>query len=122
MLLRDGFGERKLTCAVCGAGLDHKRVGRIRKFCSDRCRDEARRDRNFVGAFGPTPTEVAQTHETTENTSTNSVACKDEKRGRAFPLDVLGHGFRWPASGLDAELCGRIISAELGNRLKGGAR
>jgi hypothetical protein len=115
MLLRDGIFKRKLTCAICGAGLDHKRVGRIRKFCSDRCRDEARRDRDFVGSFGSPPTEVARTHETAENTPTNSMACKGEKRDRASPLDLLGHGFRWSgATAIDPELRRRIVETELG--------
>jgi len=119
MLLRDGFLERKLTCAVCGRGLDHKRVGRIRKFCSDRCRDEARRDRDFVGAFRPPPTEVAQTHETTENNPANSVACRGENRGRAFPIDLVGGGFRWPgATVLDPELRRNILAVELGGPLR----
>jgi hypothetical protein len=113
MLLRDGFLERKLTCAVCGVGLDHKRVGRIRRFCSDKCRDGARRDRSFVGAARV----VAQTHETTENTPTNSMASKGKNRGRAFPVDLLGHGYRWPGSGIDPELRRNILAVELGGAL-----
>jgi hypothetical protein len=123
MLLRDEFLERKLTCAVCGGGLDHKRVGRIRKFCSDRCRDEARRDRDFVGAFRPPPAEVAQTHETAENTPTNSMACRGENRGRAFPIDLVGGGaFKWPGSGLDSELRRNILAVELGGPLRRAGR
>ena len=118
MLLRDGFLERKLTCAICGGGLDHKRVGRIRRFCSDKCRDGARRDRSFVGAARV----VAQTHETAENTPTNSTASKGENRGRAFPVDLLGHGYRWPGSELDPELRRHILAVELGGALTRRAR
>jgi hypothetical protein len=120
MLLRDGFLKRKLTCPVCGGGLDHKRVGRIRKFCSDKCRELAGPAISW-GAFGPPPSEMAQTHETTENTSTNSVACKGVRQGRAFPVDLLGHGYRWSGSGLDPELRRKIIAAEVGGRQRGGS-
>jgi predicted nucleic acid-binding Zn ribbon protein len=34
-------------CATCGAPLDIKHNGRPRRFCSDRCWDAARRNRNF---------------------------------------------------------------------------
>jgi hypothetical protein len=124
MLQRDGFLARKLKCAICGRGLDHKRVGRIRKFCSDKCRDKARRDRDFVGAFGPSPTEVARTHESTKNSSTKSAVCEGAKRGRAFPVDLVGGGsFKWPgATAIDPELRRKIINAEFGNRLKDAGR
>ena len=67
-----------------------------------------------MGAFGPPPTEVAQTHETTENTPTNSMASKGETRGRAFPVDLLGHVYRWPGSEIDSELRRNILAVELG--------
>ena len=35
-------------CAVCGAALHPKRASRRQRFCSDRCRDEHRRTRNFA--------------------------------------------------------------------------
>jgi hypothetical protein len=124
MLLRDGFLERKLTCAVCGSGLDHKRVGRIRKFCSDRCRDEARRDRNFVGAFGSPAIEVARAHETTKNPADRSAVCGGQKRGRGsilsptdWPIDLIGGCRR--GSELDPELARKIIEIECSGPLKG---
>ena len=36
------------VCAVCGRGLVVKHTGRKRRFCSDRCRDRARQDRNYA--------------------------------------------------------------------------
>jgi hypothetical protein len=119
MLLRDGQFARKLTCEFCGVGLTHKRTGRIRKYCSDRCRDAARRERqfaSFVGAFGPTHTEIARTHETTEKSSTNSMTCKTEKSGRGSPVNLFGGGsFVFPdAIKVDPVLRRKIVLAAFG--------
>jgi hypothetical protein len=124
MLLRDGIFKRKLTCSICGAGLEHQRVGRIRQFCSDRCRDEARRSRdfmNFVGGFRSPPTEVAPTHETREIPPANSVVCKAIERGRGsilsptdWPIDLLGGSRHSSRSRLDPELRRNIIEIEVG--------
>jgi hypothetical protein len=35
-------------CAVCGRNLVMKHTGRKGRFCSDRCRDRARQDRNYA--------------------------------------------------------------------------
>jgi hypothetical protein len=40
------------TCEVCGKVLVRKKAGRKRHFCSDQCRDAARRNRSFVGLVG----------------------------------------------------------------------
>jgi hypothetical protein len=114
MLLRDSPLKRKLVCSICGAGLQHERVGRIRRYCSDRCRDGARRDREHRVSWMPA-TQVTKTHETVEKPPVISVACKAGNRGRAFALDLLGHGYKWPgAERLDPELTRKIVRAELG--------
>jgi endogenous inhibitor of DNA gyrase (YacG/DUF329 family) len=104
-----------VPCPECGREFwTSKRNGRRRQFCTNACRQAHFRNAEFARRYQvPNPLRNA------ENTSTNSVACKAEKRGRAFPVDLLGHGFRWPGSGLDPEISKRIINVELGRRLKG---
>jgi hypothetical protein len=122
MLLRDDDGPRKLTCVVCGTDLQHKRVGRVRKFCSDTCRIVAHRTIKAIG-FDPfrytnpaPPAGGAGCNEKAENSPTKSMICKTEKPGRGSPVNLLGGGnFRFADEiKLDAELRRKIIKMELG--------
>jgi hypothetical protein len=90
-----------------------KRYGRKRQFRSNACRQAHFRKVEFSRRYKrPDPLRNV------ENTPAQSTACKAQIRGRAFPVDLLGHGFKWPGSGLDPELRRKIINAEFGNRLK----
>jgi hypothetical protein len=129
MLLRDDDGPRKLTCAVCGTDLQHKRVGRVRKFCSDACRIAAHRTIKAIG-FDPfrytnsvppagavPPAGDAGCNEKAENSSTESMACKVESSSRGSPVNLLGGSnfhFADDAIRLDPELRRKIIKMELG--------
>jgi hypothetical protein len=48
-------------CLVCGSRLKPKRARRRQKYCSSRCRDEARRDRNFKAFASTRRVSVANT-------------------------------------------------------------
>jgi hypothetical protein len=69
--------RRATHCENCGKPLQRKRGGRSRRFCSDRCRDQARMGRNFStlavarDRSGPIP-------RNDENWSTQSNACKGD--------------------------------------------
>jgi hypothetical protein len=102
-------------CRNCGreffAG---KRNGRRREFCSNACRQAGFRNAEFARRY-----QVPDPLRNVENTAANAVACEGENRGRGFPLDLLGHGFRWPgATAIDPELHRNILAVELGGPLR----
>jgi hypothetical protein len=102
-------------CRYCGreffAG---KRSGRTRQFCCNACRQAHFRNANFEARY-QTPGALRNA----ENNPANSVTCRGENRGRAFPIDLVGGGFRWPgATVLDPELRRNIFAAELGGPLR----
>jgi hypothetical protein len=101
-------------CRYCGreffAG---KRDGRRRQFCSNACRQAQFRNAEFARRY-----QVPDPLRNAENTPTNSMASKGKNRGRAFPVDLLGHGYRWPGSEIDSELRRNILAVELGGALR----
>jgi hypothetical protein len=98
-------------CEQCGKPLQPKRGSRRQTYCNLKCRDAARRERNFIAsgyARHPSPA----IPRSVENSTVISVVSKGQKRGRAFPLNILG-GHRWPgAEPLDRVR--KIILAEIG--------
>jgi hypothetical protein len=103
---------RPVNCKVCGQQVPRRRIGRARKYCSDKCRDAARRGRNFRG-FGSTRYPSEAIPRNVENSSFTSNHCKGENRGRA-PLNILG-GSPWPdAVRIEPDLWRRIVLAEIG--------
>ena len=121
MLLREDDGPRKLTCAICGAGLAHKRTGRIRRFCSDSCRITAHRIIKNIG-FDPfrytnsaPPTSDTGCNEKAKNSPTKSTTSL-ELSNKSSPVNLLGgDNFRFADEiKLDPELRRRIIKTELG--------
>jgi hypothetical protein len=105
-------------CQHCGAEIrSRKRSGRKAAFCSYKCRDAARRNRNFVGS-GNTRKGTQAIPRNASKSSTNSSHCKgdfaDRGRARSVPLNLLG-GYRWPgAEPLDADTREKIYWAEIG--------
>ena len=102
-------------CRYCGreffAG---KRCGRTRQFCCNACRQAHFRNAKIEARY-----QAPGALRNAENTPTNSVACRGENRGRASPVDLLGHGFCWPgATVLDPELRRNILAVELGGALR----
>jgi hypothetical protein len=55
--------------------------------------------------------------ENAENSPTTSTTCKGENADRAFPVELVGGGFRWPGAGrIDAGLRRAIFETEIGAR------
>jgi hypothetical protein len=105
-------------CPQCGQEFWlGKRAGRKRQFCSNACRQAHFRNAEFERRY-----QVPDPLRNAENPPEQSTACKAQIRGQAFPIDLLGHGFRWPGSGLDPDLRRKVISAEFGSRLKEAGR
>ena len=82
-----GQGARRL-CATCNSPLSIKQVGRTRRFCSDTCRDEARRNANFRDFGATVPSRSAVTRNP-EKTSANSTACEATLADARSPLTVV---------------------------------
>jgi hypothetical protein len=90
-------------CAVCNAALAIKQNGRRRHFCSDRCRDTARRNANFrdLGITRPNGSAMPRNP---QKTSSNTTTCKAEigDRGCAIKDRIvtvgLGIGTAQPAT------------------------
>jgi hypothetical protein len=100
-------------CRNCGQEFFiGKRNGRQREFCSNACRQSHFRNAEF-GRRYQTPDPLRNT----EKTAATSVACQGPQGGRAFPIDLLGGGYRWPGSApLDPDLRRKIVAAELPTR------
>jgi hypothetical protein len=98
-------------CRQCGQEFWFgKRHGRKRLFCSNSCRQAYFRNAKIEARY-----QTKGALRNAENSPTSSVACKGKNRGRAFPIDLVGGGFRWPgAEALDPELRRRILDVELG--------
>lgn len=103
---------RPVNCQVWRKPLPRRRVGRTRNYCSDKCRDAARRNRDsvsFVAARYP----GEQNSRNAENSPFSSKFYSSENRGRA-PLNILG-GSPWPnAMRIEPDLRHRIVLAEIG--------
>jgi hypothetical protein len=69
------------ACTVCGKLINPKRGSRRQRYCSYRCRDEARRTRNF--AVSATTRRGSQAiPRSVENKPINSNGCKADFAGR----------------------------------------
>jgi endogenous inhibitor of DNA gyrase (YacG/DUF329 family) len=107
-----------VTCAACGRKV--KRKSRQQRFCSDRCRDFARRERNASQINARTaiknPAEYQHSDQPTNSLflSNKVNELQGQKFGSSIPLNILG-GYRWPnASGIERELLRKIVRAEIG--------
>jgi hypothetical protein len=97
---RGGLGgktRRSSSCDECGKPTEQKKKGRKRAFCSDRCRDLSRRNRNFA-VSGSVRGHSLQYPQNTENSCDKSIACK---------VGVGGRG------SVDKALWSRIIETEI---------
>ena len=72
-------------CAVCGAALHPKRASRRQRFCSDRCRDEDRRARNFA-KIGRARYPHSGVPRSVKNSAANSSTSKGEIAGRGSAI------------------------------------
>ena len=75
---RAGNGTR---CLACGSTLHPKRTSRRQRYCSYRCRDEARRARNFA-ASGATRRGSPAIPRTVKNRPLTSISCEGGFAGR----------------------------------------
>jgi hypothetical protein len=95
-----GQGARRL-CQVCGQPISIKPVGRTRRFCSDRCRDDARRTANFLD-FGTTVPRRSGVTRNPIKLSTKSEACGAALAGRGSAVKAgsvvvaVGRGISTP--------------------------
>lgn len=88
---------QQAVCAHCGRALKAKHTGRKRRFCSDRCRDQARKCRK--SAFRGTVLGIGSRRpRNAENQPTVSKNCKGDFAGRAS---------------VDAQLWRAIVEAEI---------
>ena len=77
-------------CAVCGRVLVRKHTGRKPRFCSDRCRDRARKSRKSV--FRGTVLGVGSRQpRNAGNSFATSKACKADLGGRGYVNPQLWH-------------------------------
>jgi hypothetical protein len=98
------------TCEACGAPLRPKRGSRRQKYCSYRCRDEARRGRNFANS-GQTPKQSHDQFKISQQSQGPPKAISEVEG----PLEIVGHGHRWPRTPQsDARRISNAIEAELG--------
>jgi hypothetical protein len=105
--------DSPVTCTACGRKVARK--SRQQRFCSDRCRDYARRENNartaiknpVVGHDSPKPTKPLFF----SNKNNELQWVKSES---SIPLNLLG-GYRWPgAQKLDSDTLERIRRREIG--------
>jgi len=102
-----------VSCEACGRKV--KRKSRQQKFCSDRCRDFARRENNARTASK----NPVLGQDTGKPTNPHKLSHKNNevhgaKSGSSIPLNVLG-GYRWPnAPQLDARTLANVIRREIG--------
>lgn len=99
-------------CECCRKPLRLKLKGRKRRFCSNRCRSAARRNRDFVSSGYPN----SATTQNDERNAAKAVISGAENRDQASPVNVVGNGYRWPRR-LDPKLVAKIVEREIGGRL-----
>ena len=103
-----------VTCQACGRRTARK--SRQQKFCSDRCRDYARREnkaRTAIKNAPEYPDGGAVTNPHFLSNKNNEL--RGAKSGSSIPLNVLG-GYRWPnAVDVDRGLLRKIVRAEIGD-------
>lgn len=79
---RKGRAGNGVSCLVCSSPLHPKRGSRRQKFCSYRCRDEARRARNYA-VLGGVRRGSQGIPRSVENNADNSNACNGHFGDRA---------------------------------------
>jgi hypothetical protein len=88
------FLKRRRTCLTCGARLERKRLGRLARYCSDRCRDKAYEGRNF-SVFATARIRDEAIRRNSQKIPVTSKACEGDFAGRgsvfSVPLDLIGH-------------------------------
>ena len=105
--------DTPVRCEMCGRTVT--RHSRQQRYCSDRCRDFARRENKARTAI-KNPV-VGQ--DTAKPTNPRFLPNKNNslraaKSGSSIPLNMLG-GYRWPdAPKLDSEMVERICHLEIG--------
>ena len=102
-----------VSCQACGRKV--KRQSRQQRYCSDRCRDFARRENKARTAIKNPPGYPGSGQPTNPHFLSNkNNELRGPKSGSSIPLNVLG-GYRWPnAVGVDRGLLRKIIMAEVG--------
>jgi hypothetical protein len=111
------------TCAVCGEAITPKRGSRRQRYCSDRCRDDARRARNFE-ISGRTRYPTTRNPRSVKNSYAKSTACEAAFVGRApaakAPIVTAGLGLHAGPQPSDqperAKLIGRALRVEFAVR------
>jgi hypothetical protein len=101
------------ACATCGERLRPKRGSRRQRYCSYRCRDEARRARNFAN-LATTRRGSPAMPRSVENNGATSKPCEARFADRA-PVELLGHGYRWPGARRLGLLRRNVIDREIGH-------
>ena len=102
-----------VSCQACGRKV--KRQSRQQRYCSDRCRDFARRENKartaiknasgYPGSGEPTNPLILYS---------KNKGLRRQKTGSSIPLNLLG-GFRWPNSiAVEGTVLKKIIRAEIG--------
>jgi hypothetical protein len=105
--------DAPVICSACGRRVARK--ARQQRYCSDRCRDFARRENKARTAI-KNPVAVVDTRQPTKSPKTSSENNKLQgaKSASTLPLNLLG-GYRWSNSiTIDSELLRKIIIAEIG--------
>ena len=113
----DGFAGNARHCAQCGKSLRPKKASRRQRFCDSRCRDKARRERNFAAVAATrrrTPHPSAAIPRSVENPPLTSTACKGDFADRAYSISgprvaveteiVAGRGWQ-PVTSPDGVTC-----------------
>ena len=114
------IGKRNVTnrfeavsCQACGRKV--RRKSRQQKFCSDRCRDFARRENNARTAI-KNPVLGQDTGKPTNppKSASKNNSLQAAKTGSSIPVNILG-GYRWPsAPEIDARTLANVIRREIG--------
>jgi hypothetical protein len=114
-------------CATCGAPLDIKHNGRPRRFCSDRCWDAARRNRNFrVSGRARYPSQGVPGNP--RKTQAKSTICEGTSADPRSPtIRVFGRGISAVPQHVDdaverRKLIATAARSEFGARWRRGAR
>ena len=105
--------DAPVKCVACGRTVSRK--SRQQRYCSDRCRDYARRENKARTAI-KNPVVGQDTGQPTNPhfLSNKNNGLRGAKSGSSVPLNVLG-GYRWPnAPKLDSETLERICHLEVG--------
>jgi hypothetical protein len=105
--------DAPVICSACGRKVARK--SRQQRYCSDRCRDYARRENKARTAI-KNPVVGQDTAKPTNPhfLSNKNNGLQGAKSGSSIPLNVLG-GYRWAdAPKLDSETLERICHLEVG--------